>query len=110
VNDEGFVLRITLADKRESRGVQPLFARLNAATVIDDQAEADGNIFVLEDRNTLLRLVLIYPEMFFFQVSDRTVLLIGNIDVDFGEIHVNVQFEHGILPLQQRCHEAENQQ
>ena len=39
------------------------------------------------------RLCHEYPEIIFFQVSDGMILLIGDIDVHLGEIHVHIEFK-----------------
>ena len=52
---------------------------------------------MLEDGYFLLHPVFKYPEIVFFQISDGMILLIGDIDVHLGEIHVHIEFKRVFL-------------
>ena len=69
-----------------------MFTRLHAAAVVYDQSEAYRNIFMLEHGKPLLELVLENAKVLPLQISDGPILLISDTDVDFGEIHVHIQF------------------
>jgi hypothetical protein len=93
MDDECFIFNVTLTDEGKGSRIQPLLSRFNTAAIIDNQAEANGDIFVLEYRDFLLGPVLENAEIFLFQVTYRMVLLVSDIDMNLRKIHVNAQFE-----------------
>ena len=64
MDNERFVLWVTHPHKRQSCRIEPLFAGLHAAAVVNDQAKADWKIFVFEYRKLLFRLILENAEVF----------------------------------------------
>ena len=65
---------------------------------------------MLKNSNFLFRAILEYAEIFLFQVPDRTVFLIRDIHVHFGEIHVDVEFERVFLRPKKRRHNRRHEQ
>src|SRR5215472_17870845 len=71
IDDESFVLRITVLDEGESGFVDagPLVA--HAAAVVDNEPHADGNVFALEDRELLLDLVFVDAKIVLRETFDE---------------------------------------
>src|SRR4051794_12823908 len=93
MHDETFVFRVTLPNEGQSSGIQTLFTGFHAPAVIDDEAQTEGNIFMLEHCDVLFRPVFKYMEIFLFQISDWMVLLISDTDMHLGEINVHIELE-----------------
>ena len=72
VHDEGFVIGIALTHKRKRRAVHALALIAHAAAVVDDQAEAQRNIFVLERLDRLQNFVFENLKILFRQPVNRT--------------------------------------
>src|SRR5690348_5490198 len=98
MDNEGLVVRVSFLNERQGRRIQALFSGLDTAAVVDDEAEAEGHVFMLEDRYLLLDRILQKGKTFFNEIAYRTVLLVDNTDVQFSEVDLDVQFEsRGVL-------------
>src|SRR5438093_11360899 len=64
MDNERFVLWVTHTHKPKSCRIEPLFAGLHAAAVVNDQAKADWKIFVFEYRKLLFGLIFENAEVF----------------------------------------------
>ncbi len=71
IDDEGLVLRIAHFHKCERSGADLGDLVAHAAAIVDDQAQADGNVFLAEDRELLLDLVLEDAEVFLLQARNE---------------------------------------
>ena len=72
VHDERFVIGIALTHKRKRRAVHALALIAHAAAVVDDQPEAQRNIFVLERLDRLRNFVFENLKILFRQPVNRT--------------------------------------
>src|SRR5438128_3154123 len=97
MNNKRFVFRIAFADGRQGGRIQSLFAGFHAAAVVDHEPQTYGNVFMLEDGELLLGLVLENAEILHSETPDRMVLLISDTDMQFSEIDVHIQLECGIF-------------
>src|ERR1051326_4871550 len=98
MDNEGLVVRVSLLNERQRRCIKAFFSGLDTAAVVDDEAEAEGHVFMLEDRYLLLDRILQKGKTFFNEITYRTVLPVGNTDVQFSKVHLDVQFEsRGVL-------------
>ena len=76
VHDERLIIRIALADKRQ-RGAIHAFAFIpHAAAVVDDEADAQRDVFVLERLDCLLDLVFEDLKMVFRESVYGPALLV----------------------------------
>src|SRR5262249_35022183 len=108
VDDKRLILWIALAHEGEGCRVHALLSGFHAAAVADHQSQTNWYIFMFEYGDFLLRPVLEYPEIIFFQVSDGMILLIGDIDVHLSEVHIYIEFIDGFLSPKGRNQEHRN--
>jgi hypothetical protein len=84
VDDESLVRRVGGLDECNRRRIHLRPLRSHAAAVVHDQAEADGNVFLLEDGQLLLDFVLQDLEVVLYQSGDEHAAVIqhGNVQND----------------------------
>src|SRR5215831_17648847 len=97
MDNEGLVVRVSLLNKRQRRRIKAFFSGLDTAAVVDDEAEAEGHVFMLEDRYLLLYRILQKRKTLFNEIAYRTVLLVGNTDVQFGKVDIHIELKSRII-------------
>src|SRR4051812_8699969 len=93
MDDECFVFGIALLDEGYGSRIESLLPRFDAAAVVDHETEAHRQVLVLEHDNFLGNAVLDQLEIVLLQISNGTVTIVGDVDVNLDEIDIHVQFE-----------------
>ncbi len=89
MNNERLILGVALLDEGQPRGIEARLAGLDAAAVIEHQSQAHKNVFMLEDRNGLIDVVLRHPEVFLLKTPKGAALQICHGHMQFHQIDVH---------------------
>jgi hypothetical protein len=89
VHNEGFIVRIAVADKIQRSCIQACFPGFNASAVIEDETKTDGNIFMLEDSDPLVDVVFRNLEVLLLKATDRPTGTVHHGNVQFDQVHID---------------------
>ena len=88
-----FVLCVTLTDERQRGAADSLPLVTHAAVVVDHEPDADGDIFMLEERDLLEDFVFEDLEVLLFQANNGTAVPVRDRYRNLDQLDVNADLK-----------------